>query len=583
MNNTAVDYKKYLDLIRSKEYLELYDYYSRETFMDILGVSRQENPHSSFLRWLLDKKGEHGFGTIPMRKLLETTCLFHDKVYCKDDVAKKSKELFWQQGDNIFSGENEKILEEIRYGRYEIVDQIIANEVVLEKQRRADIFAVLRLRFQRDNSACNLIIVIENKVHSQEHYVGETEIGQTEAYVKDLSNTKALQRVLNKMQISWLNEEDDNKTLKLFIYLNPYKTSEIKDALIKKLDETSGKGDIVHFAKSREFITLNYQYILDGVIEPLYVMSSDKNLIRDRLYDYIRCLGQSRISAMNEHKLDGNDEYLIMAISDRERKLAGLLWERYFPVILPTIGSLTNASSEKTDGFLLNDDDIEFWVSLSNLYRMITLPKKTDDEYTMACKTLKEYVAGVNRVGNIQKSRKHRFVFAGRVYESYKEKSVGLLCRDIIADFVANASGDQKKALVRVRDEVLKWNPNWLREVILFENEVQEISKGNIGIVKNCKYPTKDMSAEGFAGSFFSYMDILLKQNKSNKSYSLPQYDRDYDEGVLGKDYKLEIVLDSGEKAYVAKFWGSDDLQSLIDYLDNNESCNYKMKVRQEF
>ena len=184
---------------------------------------------------------------------------------------------------------------------------------------------------------------------------------------------------------------------------------------------------------------------------------------------------------------------------------------------------------------------------------------------------------------NIQKSRKHKFIFTGRTYESYKEKSVGLLCRDIIADFSANASGDQKEALIRVRDEVLKWNPNWLKEVILFEDEVQEISKGNVGIVKNCKYPTKDMGAEGFAGSFFSYMDILLKQNKSNKSYCLPQYDRDYDERKLGKDYKLEIVLDSGEKAYVAKFWGSDDLQSLINYLDKNESCNYKTRVQQEF
>ena len=64
-------YKDYLDLVQDENYTSLYYYYSQETVMDILGVARQENPHSSFLRWLLDMKGEHSLGSLPVRKLLE--------------------------------------------------------------------------------------------------------------------------------------------------------------------------------------------------------------------------------------------------------------------------------------------------------------------------------------------------------------------------------------------------------------------------------------------------------------------------------------------------------------------------------
>ena len=63
-------YKQYLEILRDEEYIKLYDYYSKETIMWILGVARQENPHSGFIRWLLDMNGGHGYGTLPMKKLM---------------------------------------------------------------------------------------------------------------------------------------------------------------------------------------------------------------------------------------------------------------------------------------------------------------------------------------------------------------------------------------------------------------------------------------------------------------------------------------------------------------------------------
>lgn len=37
-----IDYKKYLDLLRDNDYLELYDYYSRETYMETVALMVRE-------------------------------------------------------------------------------------------------------------------------------------------------------------------------------------------------------------------------------------------------------------------------------------------------------------------------------------------------------------------------------------------------------------------------------------------------------------------------------------------------------------------------------------------------------------
>ena len=67
-----MDYKQYLEFTHDQDYIDLYKYYSTETFFDIVGVARQENPHSSFWRWLLDKNSAHGLHEMPFRKFLET-------------------------------------------------------------------------------------------------------------------------------------------------------------------------------------------------------------------------------------------------------------------------------------------------------------------------------------------------------------------------------------------------------------------------------------------------------------------------------------------------------------------------------
>ena len=79
--------------------------------------------------------------------------------------------------------------------------------------------------------------------------------------------------------------------------------------------------------------------------------------------EYIRCLGQAKISPSDESSSNKNDEYLIMAVSSREKKLALSLWNNsnYREVIYGVLNSYFDQNKE----FALRKRDTVFWGSLA--------------------------------------------------------------------------------------------------------------------------------------------------------------------------------------------------------------------------
>ena len=587
------DYKKYLDCLRDKEYIALYNYYSKETMMDILGVSRQENPHSSFLRWLLDSNSDHGCGTMPMRKFLETVCLFREKVYLnKSDLqCENNINDFWKTRDNLFGKNKENEIEEIKYGRYEIVNQYIANETVLNNQRRADIFGILKIRMQNlkdnqnnDDSIRYLVLIIENKVTSREINADKESNSQTNLYERYLNDDNNLRHLIKKQNIDWIDVGDNKeKIIKVFVFLNPFSTIHIK----KTLHENSkNEGQL---AKSKEFISLNYQYLLDGVIEPIANIVSDV-VVKQRIQDYIRCLGQSKITSIEKGgNEDGDDEYLIMAVSRSEKQIAINLWKNYYCIINPILKSIYK--NDNNDSFLIGERDKGLWISLANLYRLIE--KKdfgialNDKKVAESLNDLKDMVMKANSVSN---SRRHKFVFKDKdkieEYISYTPRSIGLLCRDIIADFIKKQENIHvivnENWIKELRLKMQKWNENWLREVILFDFEVEQLQKNDGSYnSSNSKYKTE--SIKEFAESFFSYMDVVFKKDKSLPKYEKEKSEDEYKSRFPKLVFPLEIKLNNGQKLYVAKFWTAVSVDKLIGLLDNQYGCNYKNMVTKEY
>ena len=518
MNTNSFDYQSYMNLLQNDDYIALYDYYSKETMLGILGVARQENPHSSFLRWLLDVNGEYGFGSMPIRKLLNTICLMNEKIY-KGTAGEHCKDI----QHNFFAKGNTAVVNEIKYGRYEILNQTIANEVVLKRQRRADILGIIQLKFQRfsnGDNIRNLVVLIENKIHSSEHD------SQTTAYVADMISPDAV----SKLEIDWIDTKDSKNNVNLYVFLNAFSTSEIetkwKEKQVDKMEP---------FAESKDFITLNYQYLLDGVIEPLAKMSSNKTT-RWRMMDYIRCLGPAKITSMDSSdRTSTDDNFLIMAVSNHERSLAEKLWNKHQDVILSVIESLDKANYKK---FLLRESEFDFWMSMANLYCFLDIDK---------VKPLVE-----------KYKKRPKFLFNNNEYEAWKKRNIGMLARDIICDFLQyqkEQGNDCVTIVSNLRNEILEsLNSNWLREVILLDYEVTEIEK-DYNSYKNkyiSKYQSKNQhlseSVEDFKGAFFSNKDQA-------------------------------IDLGDGQLVYVAKYWSADGISELIKILDHKYDMSYGKQV----
>lgn len=537
MSEVEMNYDNYMKLINDPTYTRLYDYYSSETAMGILGVDRNERAHSSFISWLLDISEDHGTGSAPIRKFLETICLFRDVVYKPDTINEDN--LFWTNEYNILNSSNKQLVEELKYGRYEIINQGIVKERVLNKQKRADICIVLEVRFQRDIvdrsgkkiSEIYLVVLIENKVYSLENDE------QTLKYAESLNDNNVLNKTLMEVGEGWIQEDkiSNEDIYKLFVYLNAHSTAEIEESVLKK----DKKGKTI--AASYEFITLNYQYLLDYVIEPINDLVKN-DFSKQRLSEYIRCLGQARIS-YKENQSDQKvkkQEYLLMAISKKEREMALKLWFNYKNEII----SILKSNNRQDPVFLLNKKDIEFWASLSILYRLINkeelIKNSNNVDEEKSVNDLKEIVESTNAY------QKHRFTYKGNVYESYRRapNSIGYLFRTIIEDLVVEKECSDKLQLMKdIRDALKKdFRSKYNYGIIMLDNEVEAL---NCESIENEDYGIRNI--DEFRYFFFSDNPISIGDNN----------------------------------AYVCRFWNADDVEKLIKKIKH--SFSFTINVEHEY
>lgn len=291
-----MDYQAYIDFINSEEYIALYDYNNQETFMDILGVSRQENPHSSFLRWLFDPSSNHGLGEYPLRKLIEAACCRYNHVVSNGCHLLKGKNNIFTINTN--GNDNKKLLET---GSYKLSNITVNREKVIERQRRADIVMDFLISDGQSGNK-KMCIVIENKVYSEEQ--------------KDQTNDYAE---------FFLNKNKSGYDYAMLLFLKPIRSEELnKD----------------NICESSEFLVINYQMLMDYVLEPCKQRKtgSTTNYL---ISDYIRCLGKAVEGA--------NDT--IMAVSKAERVWAKALWINHKETVMDIFKRMREDASEYDSKF----------------------------------------------------------------------------------------------------------------------------------------------------------------------------------------------------------------------------------------
>ena len=365
---------------------------------------------------------------------------------------------YWKSKTNILSVQNEAVWEEIRYGRFSVEKMYVQNEAVLDKQRRADIVIVVSLRLQ-DSGVCpedmvtedgriNLFILIENKVSSKEHS------RQTEKYVEDLSKKEVFAKAMDRIAGGAENDITVDNCFMLYVYLNAHTNDDLKKALS---DASNGKSQGKYkncMAGSREYITLTYQYLLDGVLEPLLGICCSSE-INTRLNEYIRCLGQAKIkqidSGVKGETVD-QDEYLIMAVSTSEKEKARRLLEKYYDVIFSVVNSIG------TNNFELNEADRSFWRSLINLYGLQCSEFKKGANSEEWISRLDDLEKVVNEISQSSSLQLKEYRYEGIVYRSRSANSVGMLCRKLLSDYVEieNENGKDIKQELEHQRELLQ-------------------------------------------------------------------------------------------------------------------------------
>ena len=248
-------------------------YYERPSYMGLLNVGRKELPHSCFLSWLFDSSSfNQSYPDSPLMHLL--------------DVAVKRA----NQQDKIGEGKPvSTILSDAIYGRlFSIEHSVCTCEEAIKfdngDKRRSDIAIRCAIK-NNDGKEQKLNVCIENKVLSSEH------TSQTKAYS------------------SYYLEKDDAEWL--FLFLTPLSSVKLDyyDNL-KKEDKCD----------SNQFIQINYQDLLDYVLEPLINSVDNNSHVHFMLDDYIKTL---RYPVMEEK----NCKRTIMAIGEQETKLLNDFWE----------------------------------------------------------------------------------------------------------------------------------------------------------------------------------------------------------------------------------------------------------------
>jgi hypothetical protein len=274
--------KKIIAFSNSPEYRELDAFYRRKSNFEILGIQRNEKRHSRFLAWLLDPSESHGLDTFGLKKFLE--------------VCMVSRLESNQSGPPEVLA---RVLDELMVGHSRIRDADVKTELPVGKRGRIDVHVCCTLEVPPDQRK-KLAILLENKVDSSEHD------SQTVRYRE------------------WMEEHKADYDYSLLVYLTPVPTLKLTE-----YEEPD--------CKCKEFLQINYQYLVDYLIEPALALTYSEQA-RDFISDYLRALSVSSVIVADE----ANKGDVIMAISEHERKLLTAFWKKHKPLILAAFYAISS-------------------------------------------------------------------------------------------------------------------------------------------------------------------------------------------------------------------------------------------------
>lgn len=270
------------DFYRDKNVEALRELYSEGSFPEILSVGRKELCHSSFLGWLFDMNASHRLKEYPFLQLLK---------------------LLIKRGNQ--QGVSNLLVNNVSYIYNESAEfySINVKREVTTKGGRTDIEINCDAKF--GNTTKKITVVVENKVYTDEHD------DQTENYYKEYTRSSS----------------DDV----IFVFLTPKSSDDLN-----VLNAPS--------CNCKQFVEINYQDLLDEVIEPsLKKTSTDRG--RFIIKEYIRCLGMpiSDVDTKQRRKRT------IMATSKEVSEMLSEFWGKNESLIIAAMSTIAEDLNQEPE------------------------------------------------------------------------------------------------------------------------------------------------------------------------------------------------------------------------------------------
>ena len=328
--------EKLIEISHDEAFLKLHKYYYSKSFWEILGIARLENQHSQFFAWLLDPNESHGAGDFCIKRLLQTIIVAIEKI----GQYKDNKLLRFDKMKEDF--DEETLKNAIISNSCAFSDVKVEREKDLGGYGRLDIWITGKISYGDDKDK-PFQIIIENKIKSSE---GDAKIN------KGNKNDKPQELTQTQKYETWLLSECQDKDKKnkketyipiekygypICVFLTPIPTIELKNLYDPDINSKAYKKP-----GSDKFFHLNYQLLMDHVLEPL-IVTLNNGSIKDKVLDYTR--------ALSYYSFEREKEDIFIATGYEEKRLLKDFYNRneqfLLNDLLPKVGFKETAKKIK--------------------------------------------------------------------------------------------------------------------------------------------------------------------------------------------------------------------------------------------
>ena len=378
------------------DFIKLRDRYATKSFLEIMSTDRSETRHSSFLAWLLEgkdfpvKEQDH-----PIIHLLDILIRRESEQSSPEQSTEK---LVPDDIKNMVLSRNIKSIQVHEVS----TEKLIRDLSKIQSIDRLDIYIRCTIELKNGESK-KIEFIIENKVGSKEN--GKKKQSEDEgAEIDDYYNKTQTQRYYFALSNDLKAKNQDSTNI--FIYLTPISNADLGNFKDLKTDQKS---------KSKHFININYQDILDNIIEPLLSSEDISTRIHTLLEEYVLSLSLPALLEEKDKKKQNIKGSIIMATRQADIEIIKkiLVSDAYKNLIKESLYSVLQGEDNNIDSLLFSFGTtyerlltaiLRIWIErkesdsedLNDLYKKLLKNPKDNTKFIIECD---ENKTAVNKIG----------------------------------------------------------------------------------------------------------------------------------------------------------------------------------------